>query len=373
MHELANPLAERPEDMKIKDVRTTRLSVPLKAPIADSTHILNRIQWILVDVLTDEGLTGNSFMLTFDYGPELLQRIVDAELKPLILGKDPQHIAQIWELCHSHCEYTGQSGVAAWGIAAIEIALWDLLGKRLGAPVYRLLGAYREEIPAYGSGGWLSYSLDELLAEANSYLQRGFKMVKMKVGSPDPKRDIERVREVRRLVGENIRLMVDANQAWQPHQAIAFARQVQDENIFWLEEPVAKDDVDGYARVASSIDIPVATGEREYLLTAFRELLARGTAIVQPDALRIGGISQCLKVAHLAEAFNRLVAPHFYKEIDVHVLATVRNGLFLEYFSWLDDLLVHPLVVADGVARVPQEPGLGISFKPEAVREYLVS
>jgi L-alanine-DL-glutamate epimerase-like enolase superfamily enzyme len=365
---------ERSRIMKIKDVRTTCLSVPLRAPIADSTHVLNRIQWILTDVLTDEGLTGNSFMLTFDYGPELLQRIVDTELKPLILGKDPQQVAQVWELCHTRCEYIGQSGLAAWGIAAIEIALWDLLAKILGAPVYRLLGAWREEIPAYGSGGWLSYSLDELLADVNAYLQRGFKMVKIKVGSPDPKRDVERVREVRKLIGENIRLMVDANQAWQPHQAVGFARQVQDQNIFWLEEPVAREDVDGYARVASSIDIPVATGQREYSLTAFRELLARGaTAIVQPDVLRISGIGRCLKVAHLAEAFNRAVAPHFYKEIDVHVLAAVRNGLFLEYFSWLDDLLVHPLVISQGVAKVPQEPGLGIAFKPEAVEEYSVS
>jgi L-alanine-DL-glutamate epimerase-like enolase superfamily enzyme len=360
--------------MKIADLRTTRLSVPLKAPIADSTHVLNRIQWILVDVLTDEGLTGNSFMLTFDYGPELLQRIVDTELKAVALGKDPQQITQIWDACHAHCEYIGQSGVAAWGIAAVEIALWDLLGKRLSAPVYRLLGAFREEIPVYGSGGWLSYSLDELLAEVNSYLQRGFKMVKIKVGSSETKRDLDRVREVRKLVGENVRLMVDANQAWQPHQAIAFARQVQDQNIFWLEEPVSKDDVDGYSRVASSIDIPVATGEREYSLTAFRELLARdAAAVVQPDVLRIGGISQCLKVAHLAEAFNRWVAPHFYKEIDVHVLAAIRNGLFLEYFSWLDDLLVEPLSISNGVAKVPQAPGLGISFKPEAVREYRVS
>src|SRR5215472_1288789 len=249
-------LLEQLRTMKIRDVRTTRLAVPLEPPIADSTHVLNRIQWILVDVLTDEGLTGNSFMLTFDYRPELLQRIVDTELKPLILGKDPQQITQIWQACHAHCEYIGQSGVAAWGIAAIEIALWDLLGKVLGAPVYRLLGAFREEIPAYGSGGWLSYSLDQLLAEVNSYLQRGFKMVKIKVGSPEPKRDVERVREVRKLVGEHVRLMVDANQAWQPHQAIGFARQVQDQNIFWLEEPVARDDIDGCARVASSIDLP---------------------------------------------------------------------------------------------------------------------
>jgi L-alanine-DL-glutamate epimerase-like enolase superfamily enzyme len=262
-------------------------------------------------------------------------------------------------------------GVAAWGIAAIDIALWDLLGKYLEAPVCQLLGSCREQVPAYGSGGWLSYSMDELLAEVNSYLQRGFKMVKMKVGSHDAARDVERVRAVLKLIGGKVHLMIDANQAWSPHQAIAFARQVQDQDIFWFEEPVAKDDLDGYCRVASSIDIPVATGEREFSLEAFRELLVRkGTAIVQPDALRIGGLTQYLKVVHLAEAFQRSVAPHFYKEIDIHVLAAIRNGLFIEYFPWLDDLLVQPLEISDGMAKVPKLPGFGFEFKAEAVKEY---
>ncbi|MGH9455726.1 MAG: mandelate racemase/muconate lactonizing enzyme family protein, partial [Terriglobia bacterium] len=171
--------------------------------------------------------------------------------------------------------------------------------------------------------------------------------------------------------GDDVRLMIDANQAWTPHQAIAFARKVQDLNIFWLEEPVARDDFDGYARVASSIDIPLATGEREYSISSFKELLIRkGVAIVQPDLLRIGGITQCMKLAHLAEAFNLRVAMHFYKELDIHVMASIPNGLFLEYFPWLDDLLVHPLEVVDGIAKVPQRPGLGVEFKPEAIKEY---
>jgi L-alanine-DL-glutamate epimerase-like enolase superfamily enzyme len=329
--------------MKIKDIRTTLLSVPLNPPIADSTHVLNHIQWILVDVFTDDGLVGNAFMLTFDYGPELLRGIVDTELKKLVLGKDPRDISGIWQMCYAHCEYIGQSGVAAWGIAAIDIALWDLLGKQLGVPVCQLFGSNREQVPIYGSGGWLSYSMDELLAEASAYLQRGFTMVKMKVGSADLKRDVERVRAVRKLVGDKVQLMVDANQAFTPPQAIAFARQVEDQDLFWFEEPVGKEDLDG-----------------------------EGASILQPDALRIGGLSQCLKVAHLAESFNRLLAPHFYKEIDVHVLAAIRNGLYLEYFDWLDKLLVHPLEVSNGMAKVPRVPGLGIEFKPEAVKEYRV-
>lgn len=359
--------------MKIKDVRTTLLSVPLNPPIADSTHVLNHIQWILVDVFTDDGLVGNAFMLTFDYGPELLRGIVDTELKKLALGKDPRDISGIWQMCHSHCEYIGQSGVAAWGIAAIDIALWDLLGKQLGVPVAQLFGSNREQVPIYGSGGWLSYSMDELLSEVSAYLKRGFTMVKMKVGSADLKRDVERVRAVRKQIGSGVRLMVDANQAFAPHQAISFARQVEDQDIFWFEEPVGKDDLDGYCQVASSIGIPVATGEREYSLGVFRDFLVRkGASILQPDALRIGGLSQCMKVAHLAESFNRPLAPHFYKELDVHVLGAIRNGMFLEYFDWLDDLLVHPLEVANGMAKVPTLPGLGIEFKPEAVKEYKV-
>jgi L-alanine-DL-glutamate epimerase-like enolase superfamily enzyme len=359
--------------MKIKDIQTTLLSVPLNPPIADSTHVLKHIQWIAVQVLTDEGLQGNSLMLTFDYGPELLRRVVDAELKKLLLGQDPQNISGIWKMCHSHCEYVGQTGVAAWGIAAIDIALWDLLGKRLGVPVYRLFGANRAEVPLYGSGGWLSHSLDELQAEVTSYVRRGFTMVKMKVGRSDIPQDVERVRAVREAIGDNIGLMVDANQAWTPQQAVNFARQVEDLNLLWFEERIAKDDLSGYCYVAVHTNIPIATGEREYSLDAFREFLTRSSAsILQPDALRIGGLSQSMKVAHLAEAYHRSVAPHFYKEIDVHILAAINNGLYLEYFPWLDNLLAHPLNVVNGMAQAPTQPGMSLEFKPEAIREFQV-
>lgn len=357
--------------MKIEDVRVTKLVMPLKKPIADSTHVLKKIEWIVVEILTSEGVIGNSFMLTFDYGTELLKGIVETELKKELIGKDPQYIHKIWDTVWNRTEYIGQSGVAAWGIAAIDIALWDLLGKALGCPVYKLLGAYTDEVPIYGSGGWLSYSIDELLDEARRYVERGFKAIKMKVGSPDQKRDVERVKEVRKCVGDDVLLMLDANQAWTPDEAIRFGKRVQDLNIFWLEEPIAKDDVAGYARVAASLEIPLATGEREYSLGAFKELMEqKGATIIQPDALRIGGITQWMKLAHLAEIYHLRVASHFYKEIDIHVLASVRNGLYLEYFSWLDELLINPLEIVNGVAKVPQRPGLGIEFKPEAIREF---
>jgi L-alanine-DL-glutamate epimerase-like enolase superfamily enzyme len=241
--------------MKIRDIHTTLLSVPLNPPIADSTHTLRHIQWILVDVITDEGLQGNSLMLTFDYGPELLRGIVDVELKKLLLGKDPRDISGIWHTCFSHREYIGQTGVAAWGIAAVDIALWDLLGKQLGVPVCQLFGSNPEQVPVYGSGGWLSYSVDELLEEVTGHLKRGFTMVKMKVGRADIRQDAERVRAVRNAIGDKVRLMVDANQAWTAQQAISFARLVEDQDIYWFEEPVAKDDLDGYCQVSAKSNI----------------------------------------------------------------------------------------------------------------------
>jgi L-alanine-DL-glutamate epimerase-like enolase superfamily enzyme len=312
-------------------------------------------------------------MLTFDYGPELLKGIVDRELRAVAIGMDAQLIGAVWEACWNQVEYIGQTGVAAWGIAAIDIALWDILGKSQCCPVYKLLGACRDSVPIYGSGGWLSYSTDQLLEEETSYVKRGFKAVKMKVGGKDKARDIERVKAVREAIGTDVLLMVDANQSWSPHEAIEFSRKIRDFDIFWLEEPISKDDLDGYARIASSVDMPIASGEREYSMRAFRELLQRGAiSIVQPDALRFGGISGCVKLAHLAEAYNAQVAPHFYKEIDFHLVASARNGTFIEYFPWLDDLLVTPLRVSSGMAMAPSNPGLGLEFKPEAIREYKV-
>jgi L-alanine-DL-glutamate epimerase-like enolase superfamily enzyme len=181
------------------------------------------------------------------------------------------------------------------------------------------------------------------------------------------------VKAVRNVIGDDPILMVDANQGWSAHQALKFCRLVQHCNIYWFEEPLAKDDWDGYAKLSTMIDIPIATGEREYSISNFREMLKRqATAVIQPDALRIGGITQWMKLARLSEAFGVKVASHFYKEIDVHCLAASSNGLFLEYFDWLDGLLVNPLEISAGIAKVPNRPGLGVEFKPEAIREYRV-
>jgi len=359
--------------MKIRDVQTTRLSLPLKDPIADSTHTLPSIDWILVDVHTDSGLTGHAHMLTFDYGPELLMGVVNNELKDVVIGMDPTMIEKVWNACWNRVEYVGQTGVAAWGIAAVDIALWDILGKSLNCPVHKLLGAHREEVPIYGSGGWLSYSLDQLLEETGNYVKRGFTTVKMKVGSREIGRDVERVRAVREAIGPKIQLMIDANQAWSPWQVLEFSRKIEDCGIYWFEEPIPKDDLDGYEMLAGRLPFPVAAGEREYSLKAFRRLLERrALPVVQPDVLRLGGISRCVRLAHLAEVFNARVASHFYKEIDIHWMAAAPNGLFLEYFPWLDPLLVHPLEVKNGMATLPTQPGLSIEIKPEGVAEYRV-
>ena len=357
--------------MKIADVRATLLCVPLSAPIADSTHVLRKIEFILVDVLTDQGLTGHAHVLTFGYGTELLLRLVDTELRALLLNQDATYIERIRQMCRGHLEYIGHSGLAAWGMGAIDIALWDLLGKSLGAPVYILLGACQDQVPVYGSGGWLSYSPEQLVEEAAGYIQRGFRAVKMKVGKRDLAEDVSRVTAVRLAIGDQIKLMVDANQAWSLEQAEAFCRKARDLDIFWLEEPLTKDDEDGYARLIATAGIPIAAGEREYSLEVFHRLLDRRClAVVQPDVLRVGGITQWMKLARLAEVTHVNVASHFYKEIDIHCMAAITNGLYLEYFPWLDPLLVQGLQISEGLARVPEVPGLGLEIRSEAIEEY---
>jgi L-alanine-DL-glutamate epimerase-like enolase superfamily enzyme len=359
--------------MKIRDVQTTRLSMPLSEPLADSTHTLPSIDWILVDVHTNNGLTGHAHMLSFHYGLELLAGVVNHELKDVIIGMNPTLIEKVWQACWNRVEYIGQTGVAAWGIAAIDIALWDILGKSLNCPVHKLLGAGQEDVPIYGSGGWLSYSLEQLVQEVRNYVERGFTGVKIKVGGRLPERDAVRVRAVREAIGPNIQLMIDANQAWTVRQVLEFSREVEDCNIFWFEEPIPKDDLDGYATLAGKLPFPVAAGEREYSLQVFHSLLERrALPIVQPDVLRLGGISRSLRLAHLAEIFNARVASHFYKEIDIHWMAAAPNGLFLEHLPWLDPLLVHPLKISNGLAKLPTQPGLSIEIQPEAVQEYRV-
>ncbi|MBS1852743.1 MAG: mandelate racemase/muconate lactonizing enzyme family protein [Acidobacteria bacterium] len=357
--------------MKIDDIKTEWLRVPFNPPIADSTHELCFLDLILVEVHAG-GLSGLSYMLSFDYAPQLLRGIIDHELKRYVVGCDADQIRAIYEQNLKTTEYIGREGVAMWGTAAIDVALWDLLGKRLGVPAALLFGANRKAVPVYGSGGWLSYSDAQLSDEVSRYLARGFQAVKLKVGGKED-RDVERIRAVRKMIGPDRQLMIDANQGLTLDGALRLTRRIEEYRVAWLEEPFAKDDLESYLRLSAQTEIPLAAGEREFGVAPFRRLVsARAITVVQPDLLRVGGVTGWRLVAGLAESHLLKLAPHFYREHDLHLAAAYPNLIAIESFDWLDPLLQHPFEVKDGLAVVPDRPGFGVAFREEAIREYRI-
>jgi D-arabinonate dehydratase len=274
----------------------------------------------------------------------------------------------------------GRRGAVIRAMSALDIALWDIIAKAAEQPLYRLLGGYRDEVPAYASGGYYreGKGLDGLAAEMGRYLEMGFTSVKMKIGRLDPLEDAERVRVARETLGPNVRLAVDANNAWpDAKSAIRAARMLEDYDIWWLEEPVFPDNIAASAQVAAALDMPVATGEIEATRWGFRELLERRAAdIVQPDATVTGGVTEWMKIAHMAAGWDIPVAPHWMANIHVHLLAAIPNGLTVEFFVLEEDVLNferivrEPLQPVDGMIQVPQRPGHGVELDEQALARY---
>jgi L-alanine-DL-glutamate epimerase-like enolase superfamily enzyme len=248
--------------------------------------------------------------------------------------------------------------------------MWDAWCKTLGQPVWKVLGGARKEIPIYGSGGWISYSIDELIAEVTDYKKRGFRAVKIKVGKPDWKEDLERLKKVREAVGNEIGIMMDANQGMNVASALQLARAARDIHIHWFEEPIEHTDFPGYQLLRNQAGISLAMGEREYSTLPLRELLQRNAIdIWQPDILRLGGVEAWRNSAALALCYNIPVLPHYYKDYDIPLLCTIPNGAGAESFDWIDPLIDHPLLIRNGLALPHDRAGWGFSFKDEFLTE----
>ena len=357
--------------MKISSVQARWLRTPLNPPLRDSLHELSAIDWILVEVEAG-GIVGNSYMLSFDFAPRQMLSFVTDELQKHALGMESDNIQAVFERMLRATEYVGQSGLAMWAVSAIDTALWDLLAKKLGVSASILFGRYTCEVPAYASGGWLSYSDDELVAKAIANVTKGFRAIKLKINNSVGS-SLRRVGLVREAVGYDIQIMVDANQGLEFESALRISQRLWDLNVVWLEEPFRKDDLANYSRLRQHSALPIAAGEREFGQEPFARLVnGRCIDIVQPDLMRIGGVTNWLKVAHLSESNMLRVAPHFYKEFDVHLSASLPNLIAIEWFDWIDPLLVHPLQLRNGMAVVPDGPGFGSEFRQDAIDEFEV-
>jgi len=363
--------------VKIVDITTTLLSIPHLGGYQDATtrHPVEGHSALMVHIVTDAGIEG----LGPGRGGQAARQIIEGSLRPLLLDRDPLRIEQIWNDLYWRVRGIGRKGLALCALSAIDIALWDLKAKSLGLPLYQLLGAYADSVPVYGSGGWTNLNVEELLDEMAGYAARGMKAVKMKVGKDFGRSEAEdmlRLAAVRDAVGDDIELYVDANGGYYAKQAIQMARKFEAYEVGWLEEPVIADDLDGLASVVRASNIPVATGEHEYTKYGFRDLMTRGAAdIVQPNVTRVGGVTEWLKVVHMAEAFNLPVAPHDAQLIHLHLACATPNLLRLEYLQGheeADKILFteFPLPIDGMWSPAPDKPGLGLELDPLAVKLY---
>ncbi len=354
---------------KIKDYQLFSAKAQLKKPISDATHRLTEISFIVLRIQTETGIIGESYLLSFQYSPKAIVGALQ-DVAQLVVGEDVFNTVKVFEKINQANEYFGLEGVNRWAQAAYNMAMWDAWCKKLGQPIWKVLGASRTEVPIYGSGGWLSYTIDELIDEVTDYKNRGFKAVKIKVGSADWRQDLERLRLVREAVGNEINIMMDANQGMDVASALSLAKATQRLQITWFEEPINHSDFQGFQLLRNQTGISLAMGEREYSSLPLRELLVRNAIdIWQPDILRLGGVEAWRDSAALAGSFNVPVLPHYYKDYDIPLLCTIPNGAGAESFDWIDPLIDHPLVIKEGMAGPHDRPGWGFSFKDECLTE----
>jgi L-alanine-DL-glutamate epimerase-like enolase superfamily enzyme len=366
--------------MKITNVRSVLVRIPLQRPVRIATREVHGREFVLTFVQTEDGLQGVGYTYAGTVGGTMVQAAVDDVLRPLLLYSDACFIERHWATMFQDGLLVGRRGALLRAISAVDIALWDLAGKRAGMPLYQLLGGYQAEVPAYASGGYYMEGKgpDGLAREMERYLRTGFTSVKIKVGGVSIEEDVARVKAARDAIGHKVRLALDANNAYKSvSEAIRAAEAFKPYDIWWFEEPLAPDNIPGQAEVARVVGMPVATGEIHQTRWDFRDLiLHRAAQILQPDAGVLGGISEWMKVAHTAASFDIPVAPHWHADLHVHLVGAVANALTVEYFFLEEDIynferiLRERLTPTKGSIRVPDRPGLGLVLDEAAIERF---
>lgn len=390
--------------MKITNVRTRTVRYPCDRPYASSGSVFAARTALLVFVETDAGLQGVG-EATLAAGPAVVTRTaIEEELAPMLLGEDPLRVEFLWQRMYRRSFRHGRKGLMLNAIAGVDIALWDIVGLAAGLPLYRVLGACHERLRAYASGGFYSpgKGIEELAEECAAYIAEGYGAVKIKVGRDSdlpidrmadlPRsaemrvtldEDVKRVQAVRRAIGPNAGLAVDANNAWDQATALRFCKATEDCNLLWLEEPVLTDDVRTSAELARALTVPIAGYETETGLAPWKDLLAAGAIdVAQPDITYSGGFSECRRIAALTEAYNLPYAPHCFSTAvtlvaSVHLAASLPNAYLIEVDrnpnALRDELFEEPLTVdADGTIAPPDRPGLGVRLRQDTLDRFTV-
>lgn len=359
--------------MKITSFRTHPACPSLSVDPELEAIAAQLANFVAIQVRTDAGLEGlgyAGFVVREMLRP--LKATLDA-LAEWAVGEDPLAVEAVSEKLLELGGFGAPAGLVTSAAAAIDVALWDIRAKAAGVPLYRLLGGGRSSVPAYASGSlWRNYGPDELAAAGSDLREQGFDAMKFRMGDEEgPHGEIRRMRALREAVGSEVRLMVDINQGWDVDRSIRVGRAMDEQRLFWLEDPIHHQDYGGMRRISEALDTPLATGEYHYGIAPFRHMLeARCVDIVMVDLLRAGGITGWMKVAHVAEAFNKPVVSHLAPEVLAHCVAAAPNGLIVEHMPWALPLFRESFPVKGGRMTLPDRPGLGLELDRDAIRSF---
>ena len=365
---------------RIESISICTAVVPLDRVTSFATRTVLRREYGLVKVRSSDGVEGIGFCYVGSAGGELLRVAVEQLLAPILIGRDSYAVEGLWQAMYQEALLQGRSGTVMRAISILDTALWDLNARTHSLPIHKYLGAVElETVPAYASGGYyLEGKTPQMLGdEMASYVEMGFKAVKMKAGRLSPSEDEARVRAAREAIGADIELMIDINNGWRDvTEALQYVRRFEQYDPYFIEEPFSPDDVDNHARLAKQTRVPIATGEIGYGRWYHKELLHKGAAaILQTDALVCGGISEWRRIAATAASFGIVMCPHWFHDVHAPLVAATPNARYVEFF--LDDqvlnfrrLIDRQLTQKGGRIALHQEPGLGFAFDDAAVAKY---
>lgn len=358
--------------MKITKLKTVPVDVPLKKPIATAIHAIRSVGCVLVNLETDQGITGQSYVFTINAARLKVFDEMISSFAHHLEGRDPRYVEAIWEDIWKEINPIGYKGVTIYALSAIDTACWDLIGKYSEMPLHHVFGACRNTVKTYASGGmWLSSSIDELVDEAQDFLEQGFLAMKIRVGNQNPETDIERVRIVREAVGKEIELMVDANQAFTAKQAIRLGRKLEEFDLVWFEEPVHANDLKGHAEVRAALDISIASGETEYTRYGMKAMIeSKACDVLMPDLQRIGGLSEFRRVAALATVYDIPISTHIFTEHSLCIGGSSPNCISVEHMPWFSSFFNESLEIKDGMLEIPDRPGIGFTFDSDVVNRF---
>jgi L-alanine-DL-glutamate epimerase-like enolase superfamily enzyme len=360
---------------RIERVEILQVDLTPKVVRSDAIQSFVAQETPIVRITCADGAQGIGYSYTIGTGGSSVIALLRDHLAPRLIGRDAAQIERLWKELFFHTHATAVGAVTSLALAAIDTALWDLKCRRANEPLWQCAGGAQPRVPVYTTeGGWLHHPRAQLVDEAQAAQAGGFRGAKIKVGRPTIAEDVDRLGAVRNAVGDAFEIMVDANQAFTVSEARRRAQAFAPFGLAWLEEPLPAEDVSGHVELAAMAPMPIAVGESLYHPSHFREYLERrACSIVQVDCARIGGITPWLKVAHLAEAFNLAVCPHFLMELHVSLTAAVPNGAWVEYIPQLDAITTSRMTIDDGFAVPPSSPGLGIDWNFTAIEDAAVA